>query len=330
MRKPIIASLFAMFSAVALSANSMPMSGGSDSRSIGPREVVSSPPCLEDPVDCREKIVDFWTPERMEAAWPPGQPDFLDSFPIDPVLDPSADTSGYVLTPVPYAGRPLSRITGILFFHVASEDPNNGLHHCSASVIHSNSQNLILTAAHCAYDLHSHRWNDMLMFVPAFDGTEPVPFNKWPIRLAFISGENAPGSPRTDISVARVYSPPSGGTLEAEVGGALRPRVTTTELFPLVKDIGYPSKANLGDGPYLFAEQRQCNSHTRQGNDFSNLVLLNCAPQQGNSGGPIIVAYTDPIEVVAVFAKTVPREGQPRLLPETFGIIYKIADSLPP
>jgi hypothetical protein len=330
MRIPILTLLFATISAVVFHTIAGTTAGGSSNRSISTQEVISSPPCREDPVDCRQKIIDFWELEKMEAAWPPGQPDFLDHFPIDPVLDPNADTSGYTLVSAPYTAHPLSRITGILFFHLASEGPDSGLHHCSASVIQSSSQNLILTAAHCVYDLQAHQWNDMLMFVPAFDGTQSVPREKWPIRLAFIPRENAPGSPAADIAVARVYSLPSGHTLETEVGGALRPRETGTERFPMVRDIGYPSKANLGDGPYLYAQQRECDSDTREGEVFSNLVLLNCAPQQGNSGGPIIVTYTHPIEVVAVFAKTDPREGQPRLLHATFGLIYKIADSLPP
>lgn len=321
MQKPFLALLFATASAVVLHVNAGAIPANSRNQSVVPLEVVPSPPAPS-----RDEVIRFWTPARMEAAWPPG-PGFDHRFPIEPPLDARADQSGYTLVQAPYANRPLSRITGILFFH-ASSDPDDGLHHCSASVIHSRSGNLILTAAHCIYQ--AHVWHDMLMFVPAFNGTQPVPFEKWPIRVAFMPGQDAPGSPETDIAVGRVYSLPSGKTLEAEVAGSFQPHASTTEVFPLVKDMGYPSYAIPGDGPYLYAQQRECDSHTRHGEEFKSLVLLNCAPQQGNSGGPIVRVYSSPIEVVAVFAKITPEGGQPRLLPDTFIPIYQAADSLSP
>lgn len=324
MQKPFVVLFFATASVVALYAKAGAIPSAPGNSFIGSPKVVPSPPAPG-----RDEVIRFWTPARMAAAWPVANPPPYQGGTINdaPFLDPGADLSGYTLMPVPYVNRPLSRITGILFFHVADNDPDEGVHHCSASVIHSKSQNLILTAAHC---VHAGQWYDMLMFVPAFDGRAPVPLEKWPIRRAFIPAENAGDSPETDIAVASVYPLPSGKTLEAEVGDAFRPHVSTTELFPLVKDIGYPGTWIPGDDPYLFAQQRQCDSHTSQGQRFNTLLLLNCTPQGGNSGGPVVRVYSSPIEVVAVFVNTVPLNGQTRLLPKTFIPIYEAADSLAP
>ncbi|WP_333677772.1 trypsin-like serine protease [Dyella sp.] len=326
MHKAYLALFVAAASATALHVRAETLADAPNPRADTPYEVVPSPPCREKEMVCRDKVIDFWTSEKMKAAWP--AEDFLPpQYPIEPVLDPDADQAGYTLVHAPYMDRPLSRFTGILFWR--SHDPLVGeeLRHCSASVIHSSSQNLILTAAHCLYGI---KWHDMLMFVPAFDGTYDAPLGKWPIRIAFMPGMDAPGNPQADIAVARVYSQSSGETLEKTVGGALQPLVNSGELFPLVRDVGYPSKAISGDGPYHFAEQRQCDSHTDRGGQYNNLVLLNCSPQPGNSGGPIVAIYSAPVEVVGVFAKTTPISGQPRLLPETFVPMYKIADSLSP
>lgn len=322
--------VFVFASAVALHTRAGTPAPTHDQHASVPFDVVISPPAPS-----RQKIIDFWTRERMEEAWPASFSPPYGGDPIEPFLDPKADHSGYTLMPSPYASHLFSRLTGILYFRRANTNGEGYVvQHCSASIIHSISQNLILTAAHCVHEPIHHVWNDMFMFVPGFDGKQ-APLEKWPIQSAYIPGQDAQESPETDIAVARVYPLPSGKTLEAEVGPgtAFFPHVSTNEneAFSMVKDVGYPSVSRFGEDPvYENAEQRQCNSGTAPGKENpKTLLLLNCTPQAGNSGGPIVRLFNPPFEVVGVFVKTNPLAGQARLLPQTFVPIYKAADSTP-
>lgn len=328
MRKTIVTLLLATASTMAPHLRAQATSNLSARASTVPNDVVVSPEIKD-----RDEILAFWTPARMQEAWP--APGFQTAPPVpeEDRLLPGADQSGYALMPKPYAdpAHTLSRLTGILFFEVVN-DAKEEVRHCSASVIHSLSGNVILTAAHCIR-LTGGAWYKNVMFVPAYDGSYDAPLGKWPVHLAFLPSEDAPEHVETDIAVARVYATPAPAgpdvSLEQTVGEGFWPRVSETGAFPLVKVIGYPGKWIIGDDPYANGEQRQCDSHTRQSETSRNLVLLNCSPQEGNSGGPLVLLDGNPFgyEVVGVFNFTAPVLGQSRLLPETFLPIFNAAQS---
>jgi V8-like Glu-specific endopeptidase len=333
-KKSFFVLLFAAASAVAFQAKSETTPDRSTALLAGTHEVFPIPEGQP-----RQEVLDFWTEARMKAAWTrdgkqPAPP------PEGEVITPDGDESGYALMPVPYAAHELSRMTGILFFRIPhSNSDKEELKHCSASVIHSTSGNLILTAAHCFFQpnpAEGDLWHDMAMFVPAYrqgeDGSLDIPFEKWPIQQGYFPYEGAERTIDDDIAVARVYSEPGNigpdKTLEEVVGNGFLPRVYAGgNDFPMVKIIGYPGQWMLGDEPYDRAEQRQCDSETAPPR-FGETAFraINCAPQGGNSGGPVIVMDGNPFvhEVIGVFTN-IPATNT-RLLPNTFLPIYNAAN----
>lgn len=284
----------------------------------------------------RDSVIDFWTEDRMQAAW--SVFGFGSKGPDQP-LDPDADFYGYTLVPSSSYLRPPYNLTGILFF----EDPGSPTpyKHCSASVIRSAHQNLILTAAHCIRSTASaETWHKNLMFVPAYrereDGSLQTPYEKWPVEIAYLPFPSAALSRYADIAVARVHPLPSvigpERTLEEVVGGSLQPRMSNASVtFPLVKFAGYPGLNGFSFVQYPVAAQRQCDTHTyideADETAARMLGILNCSPQSGNSGGPIIQMPGSPAgyDVVGVMAY-IDMHPQPRLLPETFIPIYRAAN----
>jgi hypothetical protein len=106
------------------------------------------------------------------------------------------------------------------------------LHTCTASVLHSTTGDLILTAAHCMAD------GIDASFVPAFaESAEPQDF--WHIDAVYLDPRwMATQSPLADFAVARVGRA-DGGSVEAAVGGGL----TIGSSPPVGTDVvvtGYP------------------------------------------------------------------------------------------
>jgi hypothetical protein len=327
MQKTFFVLLFAAIYTLSFNAKAEATQGLTTGFSSGTRGIV-----IHQEQQSPETVIAFWTDDNMRKAWTtegkvPAPP------PQDEVITPGGDQSGYALMPIPYQDHRLSRVTGILFFRVPN-DAKEELKHCTASVITSESKSIVLTAAHCFRQ--GGQWHDMLMFVPAYrqlqDGSLDVPLEKWPVYAAFLPYEGAEQTQDDDIAVARVYAKPEAAgqmpTLEQLVGSGLQPRVTEDGYFPSVEIIGYPAQWMIGDKPYEVAEQRRCMSYTDK-NPFSAtaLRLLNCAPQGGNSGGPVIDLNINPAPdmVVAVFS-AMPGISA-RLLPHTFPPIYDAADS---
>jgi hypothetical protein len=280
----------------------------------------------------REQIIGFWNKDHMKEAWRVFNPP--PAYPLLPPLIPGADQSGYTLMHTPYTGNPPSRITGILFWR---NPATGGVGHCSAAVVRSGSQSLVLTAGHCVHDIGEPTWYDMLMFVPAYRETDAgdltFPLGKWPVQRTFLPYEGAEQKNEDDLAVARVYRDERGAALQAIVGDSFAPQVTSdTAQFPDIQIIGYPGTWLPGDGPYDRAAQRWCYSPSEPQHDDdpkrdSSLWLRHCAPQGGNSGGPLVVV-THGHAVVGVMSSII--DGRhPRLRPGTFGPIYQAADAKP-
>lgn len=108
----------------------------------------------------------------------------------------------------------------------------NDTHTCTASVVHSPTQDLILTAAHCLSAAYP------ATFVPGFDG-KADPDDVWTVDAVYLDPRwLATQDPRADFAFARV-SRPAGGKLEAVVGRALRLGRTPAQ-SGAVTVIGYP------------------------------------------------------------------------------------------
>ncbi|CAF3824676.1 unnamed protein product [Rotaria sp. Silwood1] len=161
---------------------------------------------------------------------------------------------------------------------------NTGYSSCSASVISSNSSDLIVTAAHCVFDTTTLRWliNCNWIFVPAYSNGN-APYGRWPARETAALTAWTRSKPDYNYDVAFVALSPVNGRHIVQVTGSQslgfnQPRSQTTYAF------GYP--VNIGNGQTLqscsgipAASQYTLNGYKGQG-------LSNCGMGGGCSGGP--------------------------------------------
>jgi hypothetical protein len=132
-------------------------------------------PAKEDRVQAEhDRIVAYWTPERMKAAKPR---DFVrqkdGSFTLAPTPKAKPGGSGSTTSSVTGASWPNGRgdvpvLTGRIYFTFGSS-----AYVCSGSVADdgdlTKAQSIILTAGHCVYDQAKAAFADNLIFIPNFD-----------------------------------------------------------------------------------------------------------------------------------------------------------------
>lgn len=123
-----------------------------------------------------------------------------------------------VIAAPPAHATQTDRSVGALFFpSIAGLGPRLGLpHYCSASVVHSSSRDLVLTAAHCVLD----GTGAAIEFAPGYhDGT--APYGAWAVRAIYVDHAwQAQQDPQHDVAVLRVVA--RGGKHIEDVVGAHR------------------------------------------------------------------------------------------------------------
>ncbi|GAB2726502.1 trypsin-like serine peptidase [Kitasatospora kifunensis] len=130
----------------------------------------------------------------------------------------------------------VNALVGAVFTNDASGD-----HFCTASVVDSAGQNLIVTAAHCVYDPGVGQRAD-LVFVPGYRGGE-APNGVWPLAAITVDQRWAQdGDPDLDVAFAVVQ--PQGGKQVQQVLGANKLGVGKGYQLP-VRMTGYPSTADV-------------------------------------------------------------------------------------
>lgn len=102
----------------------------------------------------------YWTAERMEGAELNSDEDSLDSFVTYAASEPEKRD---------YVPKTIGRL---YFTNARGEDRA-----CSASVVNSSTQNIIITAAHCVYTRNTG-WNKNIVFIPAYENGA-APFGRW-------------------------------------------------------------------------------------------------------------------------------------------------------
>ena len=144
-------------------------------------------------------------------------------------------------------------------------------HTCTASVVRSKTQNLILTAAHCLTS------GVPVTFVPGFDD-KAAPDDVWTVDAVYLDPRwLASQDPAADYAFARV-SRPAGGAVESVAGQALTLGVAPGD-SGTVTVVGYP----LGvGGPPIGCD-------TNAGMDPGGYPSLRCGGLvDGTSGAPWI------------------------------------------
>ncbi|WP_280715270.1 serine protease [Kitasatospora sp. MAP5-34] len=154
-----------------------------------------------------------------------------------------------------------------------------GNHSCTASVLHSSTKNLILTAAHCIVT------PDGLSFAPAYHDGQ-TPYGSWPVTKVYTTtGWSQGGDPDEDFAILQVGQN-GGRDIEDVVGGnvlGLQAGFST-----VVRLYGYPDTSEV---PLL------CTNSTSRQDTYQRRI--DCPSYaSGTSGGPWI--DTDTNQVVGV------------------------------
>jgi hypothetical protein len=247
-----------------------------------------------------DRIVAYWTPERMKAAKPR---DFVrqkdGSF--RRVAMPKAKPGGSV-APTSTTGKSwtlesaVKRGVGKVYFEM-----DGGGWVCSGAVandgVSETSRSLVLTAGHCAYDETNNLFATNFLFIPDFDSapnlgltcadSTPTRFGCWTAAaLAVHSGyASATGfnnqATRYDFAFA-VMDPNTVGDLDKEVGEF--PVTTGVVRGNTMSAFGYPAA-----DPYAGDDLVYCSGAISEDRWNANATWgLGCTMTGGSSGGPWI------------------------------------------
>jgi V8-like Glu-specific endopeptidase len=212
----------------------------------------------------------YWVPSRMLAATPlPGVP-AAGSPPGAPPGIPS---------PRQFDGVPT---VGALFFTTGTQE-----HFCTASVVSSKHENLVLTAAHCVY---GSTYVSNIEFIPRYhDGKQP--YGAWPVKVIVVAaGWQQSHDPNLDFAFLAVV-PPAGVTQPIQqVTGGLQLGIRLGYDHP-IEVIGYNDS---GDKPIKCA--------TKSFKFAPHQMKFYCNDYQtGTSGGPWIIGYQNHTGTGTVF-----------------------------
>ncbi|MFF2142769.1 trypsin-like peptidase domain-containing protein [Kitasatospora sp. NPDC058190] len=208
-----------------------------------------------------------------DSPTPSAAPNPTDSPAAAPTATPTAtpDTHGAALgtTAAAPADDKEAATVGALF----SGSVGAGNHFCTASVLHSATGNLLLTAAHCITS------TDGVVFAPGYrDGS--APYGTWQVTAVHTaSGWSQKGDVDEDFAILET-APSNGRKVEDVVGGN---RLGSGEPFGATVHLyGYPADAET---PSL------CTNTTAQQSAYQRVIQCPSYPA-GTSGGPWIDAAT--------------------------------------
>jgi V8-like Glu-specific endopeptidase len=205
----------------------------------------------------------FWTPARMAAATPVTN---LKGVMASPAVSPPPG----IPTARPFNGVPT---VGALFFTNGSS-----AHYCTASVVGSRAQDLVLTAAHCVYSSAGPVRN--IEFVPGYVAGRR-PHGSWVAKTVFVAPGWARGQNQNlDFAFVAVAPPPGTRRPIQQVTGALQLGINRPFRRP-IEVIGY----NSSDSRPV-----ECATHSFEFN--ANQLEFFCHDyRDGTSGSPWIVRY---------------------------------------
>ena len=200
----------------------------------------------------------FWTAARMEQATATQEKDQKASPP------PGTPTA------TPFGGVPT---IGALFYTTGS-----GAHFCTASVVDSKREDLIMTAAHCVY---SSGYSVNIEFVPGYhDGRRP--YGTWLIQAVVVAkGWRQRHDPDLDFAFLTVVPPGRSGRPIQRVTGGLRLGIDRGYAHR-IKVVGYN---NAGADPVRCAT---ASFEFRAG----QMEFYCYGYRAGTSGGPWIIGFT--------------------------------------
>jgi hypothetical protein len=253
-----------------------------------------------------QRIVKFWTAERIAAAKPRDivrTPDGRYAYgPMQPKAKPQPPADSNVSGASWAGGGDVVKRTGKVLFTMGDSQ-----YVCSGTVITDSLTNhsVVLSAAHCIYDEAADVFATNWMFVPSFD-TSPsfdpalATYGRWTAqRLAVHSGWAAEEALTTEatkhdfgIAVVGDGTVRSGVSvrLETAVGGTYTVSTSSIPTGTRVHAFGYPAA-----GRYKGKDLVYCAGPTFQDTINANATWgIACNMTGGSSGGPWIYGTTNP------------------------------------
>jgi V8-like Glu-specific endopeptidase len=257
-----------------------------------------------------DRIVAYWTPERMKAAKPR---DFVrqkdGSFALAPTpragkAKPGGTTAGVTGASWVNQGEILKR-SGKVYFRMHGSG-----YVCSGSVADDGNpggNSIVLTAGHCAYDETNRTFATDWLFIPAFD-TNPnldtsdcssvtTTYGCWTAKsLVVHSGFANAGGFNTQATLHdfafAVVGPGSGGELDTVVG-AYPVTTSSVAVGSTLSAFGYPAA-----GKYLGKDLTYCSGPISTDRLNGNLTWgLACDMTGGSSGGPWLKTGTNELNL---------------------------------
>lgn len=230
-----------------------------------------------------QKVIRYWTPERMRQAVPAEQ-----ASRVLPAAKPEkgGGTSAGASSEVP---QPYPSAYGKVFF-----TSNSGVNYvCSGSAIASANESVVWTAGHCVNEGPGAFYKNFL-FVPAYrDGS--APYGKFAGSTLFTtSGWQASGEWGVDVGAAAVGSNGSGQTLSDAVDEAslefYAPRNQSYKLY------GYPAAKKFSG-----QRMRVCQTSWLMDDAFATPSTMGaaCDMTGGSSGGPWVTSTGSVASVVS-------------------------------
>ncbi len=196
-----------------------------------------------------------------------------------------AALGAYVVTPLPQAaGEPAAR-RGIPFKGTAAvgalftrSDGKLGRHFCTASVVNSPGENLLITAAHCMAG-RSLNPASGVVFAPGYHNGK-FPHGTWIITTVYVdSAWEKDQNPNDDVAFLVAGRP--GTRIQRHTGAET---LATDQPAQRVQVIGYPDGAN---------EPIACTARARNFDHASQMVFDCDGYTNGTSGGPFL-AHVSP------------------------------------
>lgn len=250
-----------------------------------------------------DEVNDYWTTERQH-----------DATPFDPIVsDGNTNGAGDVATGVaidpstgavhPNGPQLEDSVAGDLFDATGLAAATQGRLYmtfaggdyvCSATVINSLPKNIVLTAAHCIWDMESDVYADYVVFIPADanDGAEQ-PYGMWPVKSITMAQEFADGANETedgyvtgdgwtyDFAFLTMAPNAQGQEIQEVTGGqGIAFGLPAEEIVV----IGYPSAP-----PFDGTSERYCASTDWEPDSYA--YSIDCDMTAGSSGGGWFTNY---------------------------------------
>ena len=214
----------------------------------------------------------FWTPARMARATP-AQDEAAQGHASKASKASKAGPPPGTPTATPFGGVPT---IGALFYTTGS-----GAHFCTASVVDSEHEDLIVTAAHCVY---ASGYSANIEFVPGYHGGRR-PYGAWLVRAIVVARAwRQRHDPDLDFAFLAVVAPGHPGQPVQRVTGGLR-LGTGRGYAHWIKVIGY------NDADPKATDPVRCASHSVKFR--ARQMVFYCRDyRDGTSGGPWVIGLT--------------------------------------